>query len=57
MEFPTFRYKLMWKRDKNCEPLPVAWSNSRKDIIFELLSYKLKDFDVAVLDTRTGVWI
>ena len=57
MEFPTFRYKLMWKPDKNCEPHPVAWSNSRKDIIFALLSYKLKDFDVAVLDTRTGVWI
>lgn len=57
MTFPTFRYKLMWKPDKHCEPHPIAWSNSRKDIVYELLFYKMKNFDVAVLDTRTGVWI
>lgn len=57
MTFPTFRYKLMWKPDKDCEPYPVAWSNSREDIIYGLLFYKLKNFDVAVLDTHTGVWI
>ena len=57
MAFPTFGYKLMWKPDKDCEPYPVAWSNSREDIIYGLLFYKLKNFDVAVLDTHTGVWI
>ena len=57
MELTMFRYKLMWKSDKDCEPYPVAWSNSRADIIYVLLFYRLKNFDVAVLDTHTGVWI
>lgn len=57
MTFPTFRYKLMWKRFKDCEPYPIAWSNSKENLVYSLLFYKLKNFDVAVLDTHTGVWI
>lgn len=57
MEFPTFRYKLMWKPDKDCKPYPVAWGNSKQDMIYGLLFYKLKNYDVAILDTHTGVWI
>lgn len=57
MKFQTFRYKLMWKPDKDHGPYPVVWSNSREDIIYDLLFYRLKNFDVAVLDTYTGVWI
>lgn len=57
MTFPTFRYKLMWKRFKDCEPYPIAWGNSKEDMVYGLLFYKLKNYDVAILDTYTGVWI
>lgn len=47
----------MWKPDKVRGPYPIVWSNSRKDIIYDLLFYKMRNYDVAVLDTHTGVWI
>ena len=57
MTFPTFRYKLMWKPDRDCEPHTILWSNSKKDIVYGLLFYKMRNYDVAVLDTHTGIWI